>query len=168
MDPFTLASSGFAAIGNLFSGLLGASASNAQAKADEMAAHQADAEASVRGDEALMEGDAAAAHGAVQAAANGGGFTGSTLGVIQQLSANAMFNARARIYQGQTEARNDLYNAAVAKTNARNQTIGAIGGAISPALSGWAKASYQSQILQRTGSLRNGGADNYTDYAPQW
>jgi len=90
----------------------------------------------------------------VQAAANGGGLVGSSLSVIQNLSNQAMFNARAAVYRGQSEARADLYQGAVAKQNGVNGLIGGVFGGASSLVGGWAQSASQSRILQ---AIQSGG-----------
>jgi hypothetical protein len=128
MDPITIAA-GIAAVGSLFKGITGLFGGNAKAKAEKAAAAQAGQEAGVNAQAALAEGDAAAAQGAVQAAANGGGFVGSSIAAIQNLSNIAMFKARAAAYRGQTEIQNHLYGARVAKAQGVNSLIGGVIGA---------------------------------------
>ncbi len=82
-----------------------------------------------------------AAKAATQAAANGGGFTGSSLGVIQNLSQRAMFNARAQVYRGQSEAQAHLYAGKVAKTQGFMDLAGGVLGAASSVASGGSDAS---------------------------
>lgn len=128
MDP-TIVAAGIQAVGSLFKGITGFFQGNSQAKAYKVAARQAEAEAGVQSSVALQQGDAVAAQGAVNAAANGGGFVGSSIAAIQQLSSQAMFNARAAAYRGATEGQTDLYNAKVAKA----QGLSALIGSLSPA-----------------------------------
>lgn len=164
MDPMLL-SAGLQGVGNLFSGIMGFFSGNAQADAEKQAARQALAESSIQGQEAIEGGAQTAARAAVGAAANGGGLVGSSLGIVRQLGDQAMFNARARIYTGQTQARNDMYAANVAKMNATNSLIGGGVGAASSAAGGWAANMYDNQYMSRLGQLRHDGADSPYDYS---
>ncbi len=164
MDPLEVANfaqGGLQSIGNLFSSIIGSNAEKAHAQALRYAAQQANSEAGVNAQEQLQEGDAVAAHAAVQGAANGGGFTGSTLGIISSLGAQAMFNARNAVYRGQTVAQNDLYEARVASANANNQLIGGVIGAVSPVVGSWAKSAYQSQIASSLSQRLGDGGGGY-------
>lgn len=139
MDPF-LISAGIQAASGLFKGIGGFFGGNAQAKAAKAAARQAGLEGGIAASQQLQQGDAAAAEGAVQAAANGGGFTGSSLGVIQMLSERAMFNARAAAYRGATEVQSHLYDARVAKQQGLQGLIGGFSGAAGDIFGGMAKS----------------------------
>ncbi len=110
---------GLSAVGSLLSGIGSLVAGNHKATAERYAATQANDEAGVNAQIALQEGDQVAADAAVQAAANGGGFVGSSLAVLSSLSQQAMFNARAQVYRGRSEAQQHLYNAKVAKAQGR-------------------------------------------------
>ncbi len=156
MDPFTIAA-GISAVGSIFkgiTGLFGGIHANQAAKAN---ARQANDEAAVAGDQALMQGDAVAARAATQAAANGGGFTGSSLGVISSLSQQAMFNARAQIYRGQTQARDYLYEGKQALTQGIQGAVGAGIQAGSSLLGGFAQSAAQARQLKAIQSLGSGG-----------
>jgi len=146
MDPITIAA-GISALGSLFKGVSGLFAGNAQAKAEKNAARQADAEAGVNAQIALAQGDQTAAQGAVQAAANGGGFVGSSLAAISDLSRAAMFKARSAVYRGQTEMQAHLYNAKVAKAQGTNDLIGGVIGAAGAAAGGMAGLSSQAKLM---------------------
>lgn len=126
MDPMELAAAGTSVLGGLFSGLTGMSAADQQAAAYKLAAKRSEDEAGVNANEALEQGDQTAARSATQAAANGGGLVGSSLGVIQQASSAAMFNARADSYRGLTAADSDLYDAQIAKDNGVNSLLGGL------------------------------------------
>ncbi|TCS14542.1 hypothetical protein [Caulobacter sp. BK020] len=106
---------GISAIGSMLGGVGQFMASRGQARALRRGAAQARREAGVRAGLALEEGDRAAAQAAVNAAAGGGGLTGSALGALDDLASSAMFNARSAIYEGVTEGRNLDYQAKVAK-----------------------------------------------------
>lgn len=146
MDPITI-SAGISAVSSLFKGVTGFFGGNAQAKAEQQAARQAGDEAGVAAQQALGQGDAAAAQGAVQAAANGGGFVGSSLAAISDLSRKAMFNARAAAYRGQTEIQKHLYDAGVAKAQGLNDLIGGTLGAAGSLYKGAAQKQGQQQAL---------------------
>jgi hypothetical protein len=164
MDPF-LISAGISSAGGLFKGITSYFSSMSEAAVDSNNAEQADREAGVNAQNALQSGNAAAAHGAVAAAANGGGFVGSSTGVIQNLSNQAMYNARQQIYRGQTVAQADNYAAKVAKFNA---WAGLIGGGISAGSSlagGFAQSALYTQQQQSIRTLKGLGADTPYDYA---
>lgn len=161
MDPFTIAA-GISAVGSLFKGIGGFFAGNNQAKALKNAARQADAEAGVNAQIALQQGNAIAAKAATQAAANGGGLTGSSLAAIQDLSQKAMFNARTAVYRGMTEAQRDLYQANVAKAQGMLSLIGSF----SPAAAGMANGMAQSDLAKQQISAMqqmHGDAPDLTD-----
>jgi hypothetical protein len=160
MDPFTIMA-GIGAVGSLFKGLTGFFGGNAQAQEERNAAEEADRQAGVNAQIALQQGDEAAAHGAVAAAANGGGFVGSAIGVIGNLSNQAMYNARQQVYRGQTEAQNDLYGAAVAKTQAWDSLISGGVGAASSIVGGFAQASLAAQQKAALSALKG---DPYAAY----
>jgi len=105
-----------------------------------------------------------AAHAAVQTAANGGGFTGSSLGVISQLSQQAMFNARAASYRANTIAIADRYNTKVQKADSLNDYIGAGIGAVSPAVGGGIENAARTNQLQSLATLRGLGQASPYDY----
>lgn len=129
MDPMELAAAGSSVLGNLFSGFTGFASAQEQAAQDKQAAIRADQESGVNAQEDLQRGDETAARAATQAAANGGGFVGSSLGVVSQASRNAYFNARTDTYRGLTSAASDMYNAQVAHDNGINSLIGGFIGA---------------------------------------
>lgn len=163
MDPFTITMATMA-IGNLFSGLFGASAARSRAKAEEAAAHQALAEAGVQSQNAILHGDAVEANAATQVAANGGGFVGSSMGVIDQLARQSMFNARVANYRGQTEAQAHMYNAKVDKQDATNQMIGAALSTVAPIVSGAVEKSSQTRAMNSLQTLHGQGQDSLSDY----
>lgn len=154
MDPFTLAA-GFSAVGSLFKGILGFGAGNAQAKAMRAAAQQAEAEGGLAASNQVEETNAQAATGAVTAAANGGGFTGSSLGVIQGIANRGMFNARAAAYRGRTQAQRDMYDASVAQADATNSLIGGTLDAGTSLLGGWAKSSAVAKQMGAYDRIKN-------------
>lgn len=164
MDPLSMATAGLGAIGSLFSGFMQSNADKAHAQALRNAAQQADDQAGVNAQEALQQGDETAAHAAVQGAANGGGFTGSTLGIIGSLGQQAMFNARAQVFRGMSEAQDDNYQAKIADANAGNAVISGVIGAGSSVVGGWAKSAFQKQEMGSLETLRHetyGGAPAY-------
>ncbi len=135
------------ALGNLFGGLSASNADKEKAQVDENNAIQARQVAGINAQLALERGDQVAAHGAVQAAANGGGLVGSSMGVIQQASNMAMYNARAASYRGISEGQADEYAAKVEKANATNALIGGFLGAAGSAGSDVAMDQYRGQYL---------------------
>ncbi|HUO22694.1 MAG TPA: hypothetical protein VMU59_09290 [Caulobacteraceae bacterium] len=165
MDPFTIAA-GIGALGSLFKGILGFGANNAQAQAQRNAAQQAEQQGGVAASEQIEQGNAAAARAAVQGAANGGGFGGSTLGVIQDLSNRAMFNARAAAYRGRQTAVNDMYDAQVSQANGANALIGGVVDAGSSLLGGWAKSSAVAKQTGLMGQLKN--EPGYANFNPSY
>lgn len=160
MDPITIAAAA-SAIASLFSGVSSFLGSKGAARAEEAAARQSSREAGVEANMALAQGDAVAASAATQVAANGGGLGGSSLAVIDQLSSQAMFNARRAIYGGVTEANAHLYNAKVAKKNGKLALIGSVFGAAGQGLAAGASAS-NSQAAATMLSRTSGGADPAT------
>lgn len=148
MDPLTIVAAGISAIGSLFKGITSLFGGNNEEKAAEYAAQQHQDEAGVSAQEALDEGARAAAHAAVQGAANGGGFVGSTLGVIQDLSNRAMFNARAALYRGKAQAQSDIYQGKVAQAQGQQALIGGVLGAGSSLIGGFAKSASDSAQLK--------------------
>lgn len=165
MGPLGIASTALDALGHLFGGIMGANAGSAQNKAQQYAAQQARQEAGVAAQEAILQGNTAAGHAAVQTAANGGGFVGSSMGVISQLSREAMFNARAAAYRGVTQSQSDLYQGAVAKANGVNSLIGGAVGAAGAAASGAATEVFRGQQLSSLASLQGLGQASPYDYA---
>lgn len=165
MDPFTIAAA-ISAAGALFKGVTGFLGGNAEDQAEKQAAQQHLNEAGVNADEALMQGDQAAARAATQVAANGGGFGGSSLGVINQLSSDAMFNARAQAYRGRTQAQSDLYAGSVAKTQGVDSLISGVVGAGSSIAGGFMRQAQFGAQMNALGRLRGYGADSPYDYMP--
>lgn len=163
MDPF-LVSAGINAVGSLFKGIGGFFGANNQARAMQAAAAQAGSEAGVNAQTALQQGDAVAAKAATQAAANGGGITGSSLAVIQDLSQKAMFNARSAAYRGATEVQRDLYQAKVAKQQGLMDLIGSISPAVGDIAGGEAQSQFSQQQLTALKQLRGnaGGGDVFS------
>lgn len=164
MDPFTIAA-GISGIGSLFKGITSLIAGNRQRDADNAAAAQALGEAGVNAQTALQEGDAAAAHGAAVAAANGGGFVGSSIGVIQNLSNQAMFNARAQVYRGQTIAQRDKYEGGVAHAQGVQGFVGSMIDAGTSLVGGMARSAQSAAYIKALGTVRGvgGGYDGSMD-----
>lgn len=148
MDPLTLAAGGLSALGGLFKGITGMLAGTAQQKALDYAARQAEDQAGVSAQQQLDQGNQVAARAAAQGAANGGGFVGSTLGLVQDLASRAMFNTRAEIYKGKVQAQNDIYQGQVARAQGLNDMIGGVVDAGSSLVGGFAKAGFQAQQLK--------------------
>lgn len=157
-------STGLNVFGKLFGGLTAFNGDNAQAKAEEYAAQEAGAQGGVNAQLALQRGDQVAAQGAVQAAANGGGFTGSALNVISNLSQQAEFNARAETYRANSEIRNDLYQAKVDHANGLDSLIGGFMGAGGAAAGGLANQAFQQQELKSLSILRGTGQATPYDF----
>jgi hypothetical protein len=61
--------------------------------------------------------------------------------LIEQLSSQAMFNARRAIYGGATEANAHLYNAKVARKNGKLGLLGSVFGAAGQGFAAGASAS---------------------------
>lgn len=160
MDPFTLAALAGSA-GKIFGGITSLFGGFSKAQAYRNAATQADAEAGVQAGQALAQGDEAAARGATQSAANGGGFVGSAIDQIAMLSQRSLFNARAAVYRGNTQAQSDLYNAKVAKMQGIQDMIGSLAGAGAQAAGGMGQSAQASAQMKALGQLRGlGGADS--------
>lgn len=164
MDPFTIAA-GIGAVGSLFQGITGYFAAKSEKKVDQQNAQQHLQEAGVNADEALLQGNQAAARGATVAAASGGGLTGSAIDTINQLSQNAMFNARAQVYRGRTQANADIYQANVASKQMTNSLISGFTGAGSSILGGFMQSAQLGQQTKLLGTLKGLGADSPYDYS---
>lgn len=145
MDPITIAA-GISALGSLFSGVTGFLGGNAKADALKKQAAQHRAEAGVNAQAELEQGNATVAHAAVQAAANGGGFVGSTMGVLQDLSRKAMFNARSAAYRGATQSQADEYAADQAGSEALQSLVSGGLGAGASMFSGMGKSAALSRM----------------------
>jgi hypothetical protein len=154
LDPLSLAATGVSVLGSLFGGIFGNNADQQQAQEYRARATQEGEEGGVNADIAFRQGQATAASAAVQAAANGGGLGGSSMGVIQQASNMAYFNARDQAYRGATAAENDRYNAEVASANGTNALIGGVVGAVGGAVGGALNDQYRKQIQNSLGQLR--------------
>ena len=165
MDPFTIAA-GIGAFGSIFKGLSGLFGGNAEAKVHENNAITDLRQAGVNSDIALTQGNTVAAHGAVAAAANGGGLVGSSMGVIQNISQMAMFNARQQIYRGQTAAQAERYAGAVAQAQGVQQLIGGIVGAGSSLAGGFMQSALFKQQNQAIAAIRGAGGGPYDTQVP--
>lgn len=165
MDPFTIAA-GISAIGGLFKGLTSLFSGEAQKKAADNAATQHLQEAGVGVQESLQEGDQVAARGATQAAANGGGIVGSSLGVISQISQAAMFNARAQAYRGRTQAQADVYQGKVAMAQGIQGLVGGVVSSASSLVGGFQQDALFKQMQQITSASKGdmGAPDDLIGY----
>jgi hypothetical protein len=135
------AAGGLGALGGLMQGISASIADGRKATALDRAALQSSEEAGVNAGLQLQRGDATAAQGAVRAAANGGGLTGSSMGVIANLSNQAMFNARAQIYRGNVERQNDLFEAATERAQGLSSLVGGVVSGATSLLGGFAQAA---------------------------
>ncbi len=156
MDPLTI-SAGISALGGLFKGVTSLFGGNAEAKAQEAAADQAKREAGVASSVALQKGDAALAQAAIHGAAAGGGFAGSTLGVLRSLGQQSYFNARSAVYRGMQEAQSDLYQAKVSKAQGLSSLVGSAFGAVGTLAGGFAQSAAQAKQDQLLERLQAGG-----------
>lgn len=161
MDPLSIASIGTSFLGNLFKGVTGFIFGNQQDALEKARALQANQEGTVNSEIALQQGNETAARAATQAAANGGGFGGSAMGVISQASNMAMFNARNQIYRGQTEAAADIYQGQVAKEQGINELIGGVFQGVGSAVTGDLENQYRQQIMSNFGEAHGEGPDPY-------
>ena len=160
MDPFTIAA-GIGAVGKLLGGITGLFGGNAQAALHNrnalMDAQQAGVDSSI----SWQQGEGVAAEGAVRAAANGGGLVGSSMGVITNLSQQAMYNARAQIYRGQVASQGELYQAAVAKNQGQRALIGGVVGAASSVAGGFLQSSIESRYITAQNASHGEAAFNF-------
>jgi hypothetical protein len=151
VDPFTLmmAATGVQALGSIFQGIMGQRSGIEQMRAEQHNAQQAMAESGVQADLALRQGDQAAATGAVRAAANsgGGGISSTAVGVINEASSNAYFNARGAAYKGITTADADYYQGNIDRANGNNALISGVIGAAGDIIGGSAQAGFRQSIL---------------------
>lgn len=159
MDPLSIASAGLQAGGSLLGGLFGLFSGNAQAKEYKAEARQAEQVGGVNAEIALQQGNETAARAATQAAANGGGLGGSAIGVVQQASNMAMFNARDQVYRGATQAQADLYDAKLAEDNGINSLIGGVVGAGGAGVTQGLDAQYRTQMLNAFSASHGEGVD---------
>ncbi|WP_174301164.1 hypothetical protein [Caulobacter sp. S45] len=155
MDPMELAG-GLSAVGSLFSGATGFFDGQRALQVAKQNYRMELNQSGVAAQEAIGQGDRVEAKAATEAAANGGGLVGSSMGVIQDLSNQSMFNARSVIYRGQTQAAADLYQGEVAKVQGERAAITGAVNADSSLMGGWAKSAQTAQI---NASLR--GGDSY-------
>jgi hypothetical protein len=152
-------SAGLEAVGGLFKGITGFFSSEAQARQEKLAAHMAAQQGGVNSDIALRQGDAVAEQGAANAAANGGGFVGSSLSVIQNLSDQAMYNARATAYRSRTVEEAHLEQASIDKSQAWSSLIGGATGAVGSVIGNAATSQFRSQMLASRAALTGMGQD---------
>lgn len=141
MDPVSasvMISAGISSIGKLFKGFMGWQAGKAQERQAKAAAAQANAEAGVKAQASLDELDRTEAEGAVRAADNGGGLSGSTQDVLADIDRRGMFNARSLIWAGATRANNALYEGKLARRQGALDLVGGVIGAGSSVAGGWA------------------------------
>lgn len=141
MDPVTMAlvAAGFSAVGSLFKGVTGYLGGKAQKRQADHAADQANQEAGVRAQVELDDLDRIEGEGAVRAAANGAGLSGSTQDVLADIDQRGMFNARSALWAGMTKAENAMYEGRVAKRQGALQLIGggmSAGSSLATGLSG--------------------------------
>lgn len=161
MDPEMLQalSGGTSWLGGMLGGIGDFFAAKNQAKAYGYAAQQASQEAGVAASQALTEGERVTAHAATQAAANGGGFTGSTMAVLGDLAGQSYFRARAAAYRGATEVQNDRYQQKLAKRAGVLSLISGVTGGTSSLLGGWAKSQMANKQAQYLSTLRGMSSD---------
>ena len=158
--PFII-EAGISALGKLLGGITGMFSSKAEAAVHERNALMASQQAGVNSEIAYQQGEGVAAEGAVRAAANGGGLVGSSLGVITNLSQQAMFNARAQIYRGQVASQGELYQAAVAKNQGQRALIGGVVGAASSVAGGFLQSSIESRYITAQNASHGEAAFNF-------
>lgn len=147
MSGLSMASTGLGVLGNVFQGVMSLTSGLQQQKQEQAAATQAKQLGGVNANVALLQGDETAARGATQAAANGGTIGGTSLGVIQQASNAAMFNARTAAYRGLSQANADIYQGEVDRDNGINGLLGGLVGAAGTGVSGAANLGFRQGIL---------------------
>lgn len=125
MDPVTITVMALQAVGSLVKGIGAYQAGKAREKQAKMAAVQANQEAAIEANVALDEADRVGGEAAVRAAANGGGFDGSTADVLADIERRGAFNARSAIWAGSTKANNFLYEGKVARRQGALALLGA-------------------------------------------
>lgn len=125
MDPMTIAMIAMAAAKGL-KGLMAWIGGKSAQKGAKLAADQARREAQVGADIALLEGDRVSASAAVAAASSGGGLTGSTFDVLEDLGRQASHNARTSIYEGDTKAKRFEYEGRVKRSEGQAALISAV------------------------------------------
>jgi hypothetical protein len=107
------------AAGALLGGINANAAGKAAMRQARMAADQDNAEAALNSMALYRDSQQQAAAGFTQAA-GGGGFTGSAVQALNDFNGESLFNQRAQIYKGQTQAAAALYQGEVAKANGQN------------------------------------------------
>lgn len=152
-----MAGGGLAAIGELISGFGSYYASKAQAKALRAGAEMAKQEAGVASNIALEEGDRVQARAATQAAASGGGLTGSAMGVLEDLGRQSMYRARQAVYEGVTEANRLTFQARVAKKQGQIALVTSMFKAAATFMGDASATAQQVQAAQGGGSAAAGG-----------
>jgi hypothetical protein len=146
-------SAGLEAAGSLFKGITGFFAGQSEARQEKLAAHMASQQGGVNADIALRQGQATAEQGAAQAAANGGGFVGSSLSQIQNLSSQAMYNARATAYRARTQEEADFEQASIDKAQGWQSLIGGAFGAAGSVVGNAATSQFRQQMLSSRSQL---------------
>lgn len=139
--PLGIAAVGLGAAGQLFEGLTADAAAKARAKHLQMAAQQALDEAGSAVSQGLQEDDRTQGRAAVAAASGDGPASGSAMAVLGDLQQQSLMKAKSTIYRGQTEARSDLYDAQVAKTEGQDALVGSAISAGSSLLGQFGQAS---------------------------
>lgn len=138
--PLVIAAAGLSAVGKILGGASARSSARARAKANEMQARQALLESGVAAQVGVEADEREIARAATLAAAGGGGFEGSAMRVLDDLSRQSVFRARSSIYRGQAEAQARRYDAKVAKREGDNALFSSIVGAGSSLLSSFASS----------------------------
>jgi len=141
LAALAIASAGLGALGKVLGGVGANTAAKSKAKALEASAAMARDEAGVNAQLALSEAERALGRAATVGAASGGGLTGSALNVLDDLSMQGVFNARRAVYEGETEARNRLMEAAVTRQQGKVQLVSGLIGGASSLLGGFASAA---------------------------
>lgn len=134
-------SAGLSAVGKILGGVGAKSAAKQRARALETNAQMDLAESGLAAQMGLEQDERVAASLATQAAAGGGGgLQGSSLRVLNDLGRQSLQKARNTVYGGQTSAWARRNDAQVARAEGRNAMTGAIFGAGSSLIGGFAKA----------------------------
>lgn len=154
--PIGIAAAALGAVGSIVGGIGQNNAAKARARALEMQAQQARNEAGVAAQMGLMDDDRLAGHAATLQAANGGGFSGSAMDVLNDLRQQSIFKAKTTVYRGESQARNDLYEAKVSRQSGTNALISSGVNAASSLLGSFAQAA-QLKSLAGAGSSAGGG-----------
>lgn len=139
--PVGIAAAGLSAVGSLFEGITANSAAKARARQLEMQAQQARQEGGVAAQMGIADDQRMQAHAATLAAANGGGFEGSAMNVLNDLQQQSLFKAKSTVYRAQSQANNADYEASVARQEGKNALISGAIKAGSSLLSGFGQAS---------------------------